>query len=503
MLFNSYVFLFAFLPIALAGFFFAGRLGRGPAAGWLGTVSLIFYGWWQPLFLPVLVVSILVNYGFALVIERTASRPRLASPLLAAAIAGNLTALFYCKYLAALVAGLHAAGIAPWTIDPIALPLGISFFTFTQIGYLVDVRQDTAKERGFVDYVLFVTFFPHLIAGPILHHREIMPQFASRATFRPDARNLAIGATIFAIGLCKKTVLADPTGVVVGAGFAHPGDQPLLAAWHVALSYSLQLYFDFSGYSDMAIGLARLFNITFPLNFDSPYKAASVIEYWQRWHMTLTRYLTLYLYNPLALAITRRLAARGLAGRRAQTTVRGFTWMVAIPTLTTMALAGVWHGAGLQFIVFGCLHGIYLTVAHAWRTWRPRPKQAPPDSLAAHAGKVLLTYLCVLVGSVFFRASSVAAGLQLLGGMLGTHGFGTAPSAGDLVWIALLYGIVWGCPNTQQIMVDAAPALGRIRAAAHGPRWHTSLGWALAAGVATLIGIVGIGDKSEFLYFQF
>ena len=312
MLFSSFIFLFGFLPAALAGFFVAGRFGRPATAGWLVVASLVFYAWWEPRFLAVLLGSILFNYAAAAAIRRLESMPRWQALLTALAIAANLLALIYYKYLFSIFGFLRSEGIMDVSFAPVLLPLGISFFTFTQIGYLLDVKQGVSKVSTPLDYLLFVTFFPHLIAGPILHNREMMPQYADPDTFRFSATNLAVGLSIFTIGLVKKTVLADPVSSVVGPGFANPGALGLVGAWHVALSYSLQLYFDFSGYSDMAIGLARMFNIRFPLNFNSPYKAASIIEYWQRWHMTLTRYLTLYLYNPIALAATRRRVARGL-----------------------------------------------------------------------------------------------------------------------------------------------------------------------------------------------
>ncbi len=307
MLFNSYVFILAFLPMALVGFFAASRLGRRAAGCWLIAASLFFYGWWSIGFVPLLIGSIIGNYAAALLLHRLAPWPRRQTAVLVVAVAANLAALVYYKYLGTIFGVLHVAFTNP------VLPLGISFFTFTQIGYLLDCRNGATTDRSPLNYALFVTFFPHLIAGPIVHNREIMPQFGDAATYRMSSQNVVVGMTIFLLGLLKKCLLADPTSVVVGPGFAHPEALTLFPAWHVALSYSLQLYFDFSGYSDMAIGLARMFNVRFPLNFNSPYKAQSVIEYWQRWHMTLTRYLNLCLYDPIALAMRRRHRAHGFA----------------------------------------------------------------------------------------------------------------------------------------------------------------------------------------------
>jgi D-alanyl-lipoteichoic acid acyltransferase DltB (MBOAT superfamily) len=506
MLFNSYAFIFGFLPPALAGFFIAARWGRTPASIWLVLISFVFYAVWKPVFLPVLMVSIAFNYGMSELIGLSESRPKRQTALLTAAIAVNLGALAYYKYLSALLGFFRQNGIFDIPLGNVVLPLGISFFTFTQIGYLVDVKQGVAKDRGLLNFMQFVTFFPHLIAGPILHNQEMMPQFADQRTYRFSGTNVAVGTVIFVIGLIKKCVLADPIGAIVPSGFAHAGALPMFDAWHVSLSYSLQLYFDFSGYSDMAIGLARMFNIRFPLNFNSPYKAASVIDYWQRWHMTLTRYLNLYLYNPIALAVTRRRLARGLqASRKSYRTLRGFASMVAFPTFITMGLAGIWHGAGLQFLIFGLLHAFYLTVNHASRIFFPKPAgAAKPDSAPTHAGKVLLTYLCVLVGAIFFRAPSVAAAVDMLGGLVGLRGIGSPPGMADMAWIVLLYAIVWGMPNTQQIMSQYEPTLGKHQVAvSRWLRWRMTLPWAVASGIAAVIGLASLGNSGEFLYFQF
>jgi alginate O-acetyltransferase complex protein AlgI len=355
-----------------------------------------------------------------------------------------------------------------------------------------------------------VTFFPHLIAGPILHNREIMPQFAAAATYRASADNVAAGLAIFLIGLLKKCLLADPLAVTVAAGFAHPHELALFGAWQAATSYSLQLYFDFSGYSDMAIGIARMFNLRFPANFNSPYKSQSVIEYWQRWHMTLTRYLMMYLYNPIALCVTRRRVARGLAvNRQGQATAGGFAAMVLVPTWITLGLAGVWHGSGATFLVFGLLHAAYLSVNHAWRLFRPRP---PGQRAAAIIGRIALTYGCVLVGSVVFRAPSLWSAGQVLSAMVGLHGVSVGFENGAAAMRAVvqtacivgLYAIVWAAPNTQQIMHACGPTLDAVRP---GPlpwlTWRTSLPWAAALGCAAAVGLSALGGTGEFLYFQF
>ena len=407
MLFNSYVFLYAFLPIALAGYFLLARSGRVPAALWLVGMSLLFYGWWNPAYVPLLVLSIGGNHLLSRLIGAAEQRPRRQNWLLGLGIAANLGALGYYKYLGWLVVLLNGAAGTRFAAPGIVLPLGISFFTFTQLGYLIDCRQGVAKDRGLLNYLVFVTFFPHLIAGPILHNGEMMPQFAAPATYRFSADNFSVGLGIFVIGLLKKCLLADPIGAIVPAGFAHAAALPLFAAWHVALAYSLQLYFDFSGYSDMAIGLARMFNLRFPLNFNSPYKAASVIDYWQRWHMTLTRYLMTYPVQPdraghRAAAhcawpgdVTRRpcdAARLRLAGGGADRRHHDGRRHLARRGRAVPGVRPVARGRICRRTTRGGSSG------------RRRAHGAAPGH-AAHVGSVLLTYLCVLVGSVFFRAA--------------------------------------------------------------------------------------------------
>jgi alginate O-acetyltransferase complex protein AlgI len=510
LLFNSYIFIFAFLPIALAGFFLAAAISRVAAGIWLVLASLFFYGWWDPRFVPLLIISIGANYGLSELISAIPKRPHLQSAVLACAVSGNLLALVYYKYLFAILSFLSIHQIVTIPFSNVILPLGISFFTFTQIGYLVDVRQGVGKDHGFLNYAMFVTLFPHLIAGPLLHNREIMPQLIDPATYRLSGRNLTIGIAIFIIGLFKKTVLADPLSSGVAQGFSHPGDLTFLPGWHVALIYSLQLYFDFSGYSDMAIGLARMFNISFPQNFDSPYKASSIIDFWQRWHMTLTRFLNLYLYNWIALAVVRSRTARGLGiTRKAQATVGGFLSMIVVPTFITMTLIGIWHGAGLQFAVFGLLHAVYLSINHAWRIFRPiaaRNKPGAVLSAVGYAASVLLTYLAALVGMVFFRSSAVGTAGQLLAGMIGFHGFSGSFGDGmrEQLWIVLLYAVVWGLPNTQQLLTRYEPTLGKVRPyPIPWLRWHGNLSWGLLLGAGFAMALLAMGGTSEFIYFQF
>ncbi len=299
MLFNSLEFIFVFLPATVAGFLIIGKLVETPVARmiWLVLASLTFYGYWNVDFLPVIGISIVANFLFALAIT---AYPKHSRAIFIVAVAANLAALGFYKYTNFAIGIFNA--VAPRPLQPLSimLPLGISFFTFTQIAYLADVMLGRAYERNFIKYFLFVTYFPHLIAGPIMHHREMMPQFdVVKPRLPPD--RLAIGLTIFIIGLFKKTVIADFLSTIADPVFAAAakGAVASVDAWGGTLAYSLQIYFDFSGYCDMAIGMSLLFGIVLPFNFDAPYKSKSIAEFWHRWHITLSRFLRDYLYIPL------------------------------------------------------------------------------------------------------------------------------------------------------------------------------------------------------------
>lgn len=509
MIFSSIPFIFVFLPISLAGFWTLARFSQRFASLWLITASIVFYGYWRLTFIPMLIGSIAFNYIVGAILVRLEKYPRTQNLTLLTGISIDIAALFYFKYAVGLATFFGFESLAGTPFWEIVLPLGISFFTFTQIGYLIDVKQGVAKTRDLLSYTLFVTFFPHLIAGPILHNREMMPQFADTNTYRFNKSNLAVGLAIFAIGLVKKVALADPLAADVAVNFSHPELAGFTTAWYAVIGYSLQLYFDFSGYSDMAIGLARMFNVRFPLNFNSPYKATTMIDYWQRFHITLTRFITMYIFSPIALSVTRWRDRNGYDNsRRASAKPGGFISLIAGPTLITMALAGVWHGAGLQYLIFGVLHGIYITANHAVRIYFPHTKAAQPQSSLRlkliHVGKVLSVYIAALVAFAFFRAESTEAALHLLMGMAGKNGFGVPIPRITLLHLLILFIVVWFAPNTQQIMSRYEPALGRI---ALNPssllNWAPSIHWGMVAGILMLVGILALGGTTEFLYFQF
>jgi alginate O-acetyltransferase complex protein AlgI len=551
MLFNSYEFIFLYLPVVVAGFYALNSLNRTAAIIWLGGASLFFYGYWNWRFVPLLIGSVVFNYGMGILLMRgdnqISSRRRLFIVLFAVGV--NLAALAYFKYANFLVDNLNLALPHPLVISAIILPLGISFFTFTQIAFLIDTYVREAREPRFSNYLLFVTYFPHLIAGPILHHTEMMPQFERRES-GSISENIAIGLSIFVIGLFKKVVIADSVAAFAAPGFdgVHDGAMlSLIEAWSAPIAYTFQLYFDFSGYSDMAIGLSQMFGIRLPLNFDSPLKARSIIEFWQRWHMTLTRYLRLYLYTPITTKIMSWRIAHGygISGKDTRS-LSGFTAMVAVPLFYTMGLAGIWHGAGLQFLVFGLLHAAYLTVNHGWRTFRhlSRPSPAVTAKLLL-LRDVSLTFLAVVVANVFFRASSVHDAWSILRGMAGLNGFVLpadltaylGPLAAPLVHLgvrfepalpffngssevavfALLFFIVWALPNTQQLVARFSPVfdngsperardpppVAKIRSVRWLVEWRPNVSSAMLVGALAAVACLNLHHVSEFLYFEF
>ncbi len=525
MLFNSFAFIFAFLPISVAGYYLSSWYNGRAAIAWLVLASIVFYAWWNVAFVVLLLASIAGNYIAGLLLQRYEEKPRLQTAILAAAICANISLLFYYKYVNFIIKALEKIGIHQEIVaGGILLPLGISFFTFTQIGYLVDCKTGIAKGKKLLDYALFVTFFPHLISGPILHHREMMPQFESSETYRFQIENLTLGLAIFIAGLAKKVLIADQLAPIANMGFQHTHELGFVPAWIAALTYTMQLYFDFSGYSEMAIGQARMFGIKFPTNFNSPYKARSIIDFWQRWHMTLTRYLTLYLYNPIALSVTRRRQAAGKPiAIKGASTASGFLFLVAFPTMFTMTIAGVWHGAGLNYLVFGALHGMYLTVNHAWRIFGPTKKKKTQgeDHPVLVAATWLVTFLAVVVALVFFRAQGTFDGFKMVGGMLGLRGgwFGTLPMADawtvgqieSLILHPLTGLMLLGCflivllsPNVLEIFASYDPIIGRVKTKlAPAYQWKPNLAWGTVGGVIAGLCVLYLSGATEFLYFQF
>jgi len=540
MLFNAPVFLLAFLPAVLAGFYLIGALRKQEwAILWLVGASLFFYGWWRPEFVFLMLSSIGFKYLMGL---RLGSRPH--AGLLTFGVAMNLALLGWFKYSGFLATVMNDLANADLPVPHLLLPLGISFYTFQQIAYLVDANSGDAHERSLSRYALFVTFFPQLIAGPIVHHREMLSQFHRPETYRPRLDNLVLGLAAFSIGLFKKVFIADPLAwpVQLAFGPAALGVAPPVAdAWFGSIAYALQLYFDFSGYSDMAIGLGLMFGIRLPVNFASPYKSASIVEFWSRWHITLTRFLTSYIYNPLVMVVTRRRMAAGkptFNQKRPKSTP--FVVQLAIPTLVTFFLAGIWHGAGWQFVAFGLIHGVLLVVNHAWRAVRTVVIPGVAFGPWGRVAGVVVTFLAVTVSLVFFRSDSLEHALLIVGAMAGFGGIleGVSSLGGPelstmgpmqmLAWrfssmhgvlIAAALAIVWLLPNTPQYIERLEGAVARLSESRRSKtRWRLPpLRWpaSLAAGnrflqgscVGVLLALALLRALSvaptEFLYYTF
>ena len=504
MLFNSVEFLFAFLPLTLLLTWAALRLGgRTVGVVALTLASLFFYGWWNAYALLTIGTSIVFNYKLAQIIASSGDALR-RRRVLWLGVVGNLAALAYFKYANFFIANVVAATGAHLSAVNVVLPLAISFYTFQQIAFLVDTSQGKMQRIPFQDYMISVVFFPHLIAGPLLHYRDIITQFEQR--FRVTRITVAAGLPVFAVGLAKKVAIADPIAQFVSPLFTKAQSAPLelFEAWAAALGYTAQLYFDFSGYSDMAIGLGLMFGITLPLNFFSPYKATSIIEFWRRWHITLSSFLRDYLYFPLG-------------GSRVGTLRRHFNLTIV------MLLGGLWHGAAWTFVFWGGMHGLMLVLNHLWRNfvggqWGKANAVLVPIYAA-------LTFMLVVVGWVFFRAPTFGAALNVLGGMfspavvslpgelsyhLGVEnipgvewgkGMSFADFAGFWTYALLAYALIWLAPNTAQIFGlngqgSAAPRLTRNLTIAFRAAATAALFWVSGFGVFSSVA-------SEFLYFQF
>jgi alginate O-acetyltransferase complex protein AlgI len=493
MLFNSYAFIFVFLPITLIVFFGLTKFRLTTfATAWLAITSLGFYAYWKVAYLPLLLISIAVNYQIGRRIGHAPPASKQAKILLWVGICFNLTLLGYYKYANFFVTSLNQFFHTDWSFPEIILPLGISFYTFTQTAYLVDAYRGETKDSNYslLTYSVFVTFFPHLIAGPILHHKYMIPQFQRRRNFIFSHKNTALGLILFSLGLSKKVLIADNLAPWVALVFDKPSAVSFIEAWVGALSYTFQLYFDFSGYSDMAVGLGLMLNIRLPINFNSPYKATSITDFWRRWHITLSNFLRDYLYIPLG------------GNRRGE--IRRFANL-----LITMLLGGLWHGAGWTFVGWGGLHGVYLCVNHGWR----KLKISLPNFWAW-----MITFVAVVFSWVLFRAHTFHDAIQLWQTMVGMKGivlpgepqgklsvltqFGVQlkgwreliylpETAGKkTLTLAVLIGLtltVTLLPNTQQIMKRFKPT------------WW----WAVLLGSMTAYCLLSLNRLSEFLYFQF
>src|SRR5712691_4608024 len=522
MLFNSPIFLFVFLP-ATVGLYILLRQFAGPRAvlGLLLAASLLFYAWWNPLYLPLLGGIAVFNFIVArwMTAQRRAGRAGRVRLLLITGIAVDVMVLGYFKYTDFLIDTANTVLQTDFMLQHILLPLGISFFMFQKIAYLVDSSRGEVAEHDFLEYCFFVMFFPQLLAGPITHHSEIFAQIKGPWAFAIKPSNFMLGFTIFVIGLFKKVVLADHFAPLVSPAYdaAAAGERlDFFLAWQGAIAFKFQLYFDFSGYSEMALGAARLFGIQLPLNFNSPYRALNVVDFWRRWHMTLTRFLRDYVYIPLG-------------GSR-----RG-TPRLYLNLLITLALSGLWHGAAWHFVIWGSLQGASMVVAHAWRSvWRPI------NAWWSHTIARLVTFFVLTMILVMHRAPSTAAALEIYRGMvnlpstwydalgpvagvLGWLGvrFDGPPATSDelelVLWFVVWIAFVWFLPNTQQLLARWHPAYNygvvererdrplpeRIPAFTLVMQWRPNIAGAVFVGVLAALACLSLRHISEFLYFKY
>lgn len=505
--------------MSVIGYFVCARyFSLEVALGSLVFGSLIFYAYWNPAYLVLLLLSIGFNFAVGSMLSRGEQKEMRG--LFFFGVATNLALLAYYKYTNFFVDNVNSVFGTELVVTDIVLPLAISFYTFTQIAYLVDAWRGNAKEYNLLHYSLFVSFFPHLIAGPILHHRDIIPQFMRKENLTPQWSNFAVGLSIFAIGLFKKTVIADNLSQYVGPVYdvSAPGMEiDFFRAWGSSLAYTFQLYFDFSGYSDMAIGASRVFGVHLPINFFSPYKSMSIIDFWRRWHITLSRFLRDYLY--IALGGNRN-------GR-----VRRY-----INLFLTMIIGGFWHGAGWTFVIWGALHGAYLIINHGWRYLMLKLGWDLSGNWIYRIFCWLVTFIAVVFSWVYFRAPTLEQGNQIALAMLGLSGFelpagilaqlgdfgsqllnlGIAPAHGggavlvaNFSWVLLAAAIALIMPNLPQIFHNYGPGLyenDKVFSDIRASRWMSwgyNNRWAFAAALAGVAGVLTLQQVSEFLYFQF
>ncbi len=484
MLFNSYEFILAFLPISFFVYFYLNSKRLTTAAkAWLVFTSLFFYSWWNIVYLPLILISILFNYTITnTMIEHDKSRRKYLSKksLLQVGLLFNIGLLVYFKYMDFFISNTNTIFGSDIELLHLALPLAISFFTLQQIAFLIDSYEGLVKEKNFLDYTIFVTFFPQLIAGPIVHHKEMMPQFFSVRNKVKNYKNIALGIFIFSIGLFKKVVIADTFAVWATQGFDVATTLNLFEAWVTSLSYTFQLYFDFSGYTDMAIGAALLFNIKLPINFNSPYKATGMIDFWQRWHITLSNFITTYIYTPIIRSFDKLTFNKAM-----------------FATVVTFLIAGLWHGASWMFVIFGGLHGLGLITNHYWKKRKIK------------MNKVLawfITFNFVNITFVFFRAKEWNDAVKVLNSMFSLDnvvltdalermpGFLTDLVDIDVFWMILIVSIISFFGSNSIELTDKF-----IKS-------NSKLSYSLITSFLFFISFLtffGDTSPSEFLYFNF
>ena len=463
MLFNSTIFIFIFLPIVFSIYFLLNTKQLFKLSKiWLVVSSLFFYSWWNPVYLPLILASILINYFISQkLINNTPKR----KTFLLFGLLFNIGLLVYFKYFDFFIYNINTLTNSNIELLHLALPLAISFYTLQQIAFLVDSYGGLVKERDFLDYTLFVTFFPQLIAGPIVHHKEMMPQFQNEKNSHFNYNNINAGIFMFGIGLFKKVVIADTFAKWASAGHLHATSLNLIDSWVTSLSYTFQLYFDFSGYTDMAIGIALLFNIKLPINFNSPYQALSIADFWNRWHMTLTRFLTTYIYEPIIKSFGKFSFNRAM-----------------FATFVTMFIAGLWHGAAWTFVIFGALHGGAIVINHYWK----KSKNKLPTYLAW-----FLAFNFLNLTLIIFRANSIQSAFEIMKGMFGFHSLSFITQIGanskTLLYLILAFIIILLLKNSNEILKNFKPSLYNL----------------IFSIVLLFTSLSMMSNLSEFLYFNF
>src|SRR3989338_5997329 len=489
MLFNSFVFIILFLPVTFGGYFLLQKIRPQLASIWLAFASLFFYAYWNIVYLPILLFSILFNYILSIYITpgfEKSLKEKARKCVFLFAIIFNLGLLGFFKYSNFFIENINILVGSHIQTLKILLPLGISFFTFQKIAYLVDCYKGKAHEKNFLRYLLFVTFFPQLIAGPIVHHSEIMPQFAEKEKRTLNFENISKGLFLFFLGLSKKVVIADTFATWANSGFNGTSALGFFDAWMTSLSYTFQLYFDFSGYTDMAIGVALLFNIRLPINFNSPYKALNIQDFWRRWHITLSRFLRDYVYI-------------SLCGNR------GSSFATYNNLLATFIIGGIWHGAGWTFVFWGFLHGVALVVQKFW------------SRFGLHMPKVIawfITFNFVNIAWVFFRAKEWEDAVRVISSMFSFDNVVLANSLSSKLSFLQDYGITFG-GWVANVDSDGGKfllpllLLGFILILFFGnsnqklKSFKLSYKTALFAGIAFIGGVLSLNKVSEFLYFNF
>jgi len=483
MVFHSHSFIFFFIPIVVSGFYFLARKNNQWAIAWLILASLCFYGSWDYRYLPILLSSVFINYLACrwLLANNHAKHPW----RLTVSISFNLLLLCFFKYLNFFIDSINDVSGNNLPLLNILLPVGISYFTFTQIAVLVDAYHGKIQAIKFTHYCLFASYFPYIVSGPILRHQELLPQFAETKGYRLSAENFAIGISIFIFGLGKKLLIADTLGATTWPLLA--ADNPkFFQAWLGMLAYTLQLYFDFSGYSDMAIGVSRLFGFKIPINFNSPYKAASVSDFWQRWHISLSQFLKNYLYI-------------SLGGNRKGQLLRYRNLML------TMLLGGLWHGANWTFVIWGGLHGLYLCIQHGWKFLQKNRNKKP--SAASGVASRVLTFVAVMVAWVFFRASDMASAFAVLAGMVGRNGISMITALDLQAYGILIFSavIAFWMPNTNELFqsADNRETKKVSSFSIFHVNWSPNLRWGLAVGFIFALCVLSIYKAKDFIYAQF